>query len=126
MNNTTINAVTQTQTSSVKWVDNGDGTRRIEDIPAGEYTYTENDYANRHSGVGCYPYEIVEIKTEKTIVIRSMSFDKLTKTFSKEETGELVTLKKAKNGKWYTKGGMTKGKLFDLANEPRFYQSREF
>jgi hypothetical protein len=126
MNNTTNNTITQTQTSSYKLVDNGDGTRRFEDIPAGEYTYTENDYANMHNMVDTYPYEIVEIKTEKTIVIRSMNYDKLTETFSSVETRELKTIKKAKDGCWYSKGGMKKGTCYTLATEPKFYQSREF
>ncbi len=115
MTTTTNNTVTQIESKNY-WTGR----------EAGEYTYTTNDFANRHTGVDTYPYEIVEIKTEKTIVIRSMSFDRLTKTFNKEETGELVTLKKAKDGCWYTKGGMKKGKYYELANQPSFYQSREF
>ena len=47
MSNATINTVTQTEPQQTNWVNNEDGTSRIETTPAGEYTYTANDFANK-------------------------------------------------------------------------------
>ena len=126
MSNATINTVTQTEPQQTNWVNNEDGTSRIETTPAGEYTYTANDFANKWINTDCYPYEILEIKSEKTIVVRGLIYMSSTETFMQDNTRETVTLKKAKNGKWYSKGGMKKGTRYNLTNEPRHSRCREF
>lgn len=105
-----------------------------------EVSYDESCFANAACGTDTIPFEIIKIKNERTIIVREMSATKLPWKMEVIEGGfcchvanqdeqrwkiesderyACQTIRKAKNGNWYGKGGMHRGQKHYLSTEPR-------
>lgn len=89
---------------------------------------TKTPYANQKLFSDSYPFEIVEQKSPKTIVVREMKATPKGKDFENQWKYEscsenpLIKIRLRKNGSWYGKVGSERPSLFILSDVPvRFH-----
>jgi len=89
-------------------------------------------YCNQHVGTDVYPYEIIEWKNERTIVVREMEPRDFTdwtdghcKRYESNPDNPLITLRERKNG-GFNQAGAGLHCPFILSDEPYFYRDPSF
>ena len=97
-----------------------------------EFEAEHPKFANHHVGTDVYPFEILEWKTERLIVVREMDalgfegpYDGHYKEYRSNPKNPLVTLRERKNGGWNTAGNGNSCP-FILADEPYGYRDPSF
>lgn len=83
-------------------------------------------YANHHVGTDVYPFEIIEWKNERTIVVREMDVigrhwpDGHCDSYKSNPENPLITLRERKNGGW-NEAGAGNHCPYILSDNPYFY-----
>lgn len=88
-------------------------------------------YANHSVGTDVYPYEIIEWKTDKTIMVREMDIEGFTGPYDGHCEGyksnpnyEIITLREHKNGAYYIPGSTCCP--FIPSESPYYYRDPSF
>lgn len=97
-----------------------------------EFVLEHPKYCNHHVGSDVYPFEVIEWKTERCIVVRRMeitgvtSYEEGTATgFKSNPKNPLVTLRERKNGGW-NEAGEGRCCPYILSDEPYYYRDPSF
>ena len=97
-----------------------------------EFVLEHPKYCNHHVGSDVYPFEVIEWKTERCIMVREMKITGFTGCYDGHATGyepdytrPLLTLRERKNGGWNTAGNGTCCP-FILSDEPYYFRDPSF
>lgn len=102
-----------------------------------EDTLTELKYANHQVGTDVYPYEIIEVVSDRKILVREMHTEPDHENgYNYYEGGPwkcistdrypIKAITKRKNGRWYPQGQKDWYNAFYLSNKPRKYRDPHF
>lgn len=97
-----------------------------------EFVLEHPKYCNHHVGSDVYPFEVIEWKTERCIVVRRMDITGFTGCYDGHATGyesnpnyPLVVLRERKNGGWNVAGeGLSC--QYILNDEPYYFRDPSF
>ncbi len=97
-----------------------------------EFVVEHPQYCNHHVGSDVYPFEIIEWKTERCIVVREMDITGFTGCYDGHATGyksnpnnPLITLRERSNGGW-GEAGSGRHCPYILSDEPYYFRDPSF
>lgn len=97
-----------------------------------DFTLEHPKYCNHHVGSDVYPFEVVEWKTERCIVVRQMKpvglhgcYDGHCDGYESDPGRPLITLRERKNGGWNEAGEGTCCPYI-LSDEPYYFRDPSF
>jgi len=94
------------------------------------HTPKVGDGATMIAGSDCYPFTIINIVSDKTMVIQRDTYKLVSGnvldgsaewTYSPNSNGDVYIIKKAKNGHFYTRGGMKTGTRVGVSGRSYYY-----
>lgn len=97
-----------------------------------EFVLEHPRYCNHHVGSDVYPFEVIEWKTERCIVVRQMNptgfhgcYDGHCDGYESDPTRPLLTLRERKNGGW-GEAGSGRHCPFILSDKPYYFRDPSF